>query len=204
MAEQPELAFHNHVLRTLNRLSVPYMVIGAFAGSLYGITRVTFDVEIVVDLRESHVEALAAAYPPTRYYADPRQMRDSIRYGILFNIIDASAGRKVDFIPVTMPLGYAWLLQRRIRMAILLNQGITFDAWFARPDDVLVTKLMAWKEGRSFKHEQDIRDILVAVKLGEDTTLVGNFDIEYVTDWARRLGPDVFQSWLAMLEAIGL
>lgn len=69
---------HFHILHTLDGLNIPYVVIGAFAGSLYGITRVTFDVDIMVDLHESHIEALAAAYPPPRYYADPVQMRDSI------------------------------------------------------------------------------------------------------------------------------
>lgn len=110
---------HFHILHTLDGLNIPYVVIGAFAGSLYGITRVTFDVDIMVDLHESHIEALAAAYPPPRYYADPVQMHDSIRHGTLFNIIDTSAGR-------------------------------------------------------------------------------------YVTDWARRLSPDVFRWWLALLETLSL
>jgi hypothetical protein len=45
---------------------------------LYGGTRVTHDIDIVVDLSEKHIEALAAAYPSPRYYADPVQVRDSI------------------------------------------------------------------------------------------------------------------------------
>ena len=49
---------------------------------------------------------------------------------------------------------------------------------------------MAWKEGRSTKHEWDIRDILAAARLGEDE-LSREFDLAYVNDWARRLGPDV-------------
>jgi len=37
----------------------------------YGVTRLTADVDIVVDLAEEYLQALAAAYPPPRYYADP-------------------------------------------------------------------------------------------------------------------------------------
>jgi hypothetical protein len=77
------------ILRTLEKLNAPYVIIGAFAGASYGVTRVTADVDIVVDLSEAHIEALSATYPPPRFYADPDQMRDSIRLGILFNILVA-------------------------------------------------------------------------------------------------------------------
>lgn len=60
----------------------------------HGITRTTFDIDIVVDLAEDHIQALVAAYPPPRYHADPYQMRDSIRLGIMFNIVDGDRGER--------------------------------------------------------------------------------------------------------------
>jgi hypothetical protein len=50
------------------------------------VTRATYDVDIVVDLSEQHIAALVKAFPLPRYYADPEQMRSSIKLGILFNI----------------------------------------------------------------------------------------------------------------------
>ncbi len=47
------------------------MIIGAFAAIMYGASRNTFDIDMVVDLDEEHIAALVAAYPPPRYYADP-------------------------------------------------------------------------------------------------------------------------------------
>ena len=67
MGEQPDLMLYLDILLTLERLSVPYVVIGAFAGVSYGVTRVTFDVDIVVDLSEAHIVALAETYPPPRF-----------------------------------------------------------------------------------------------------------------------------------------
>lgn len=195
MAEAPELTLYLDILRTLERLEAPYVVIGAFAGASYGVTRATFDIDIVVDLEEQHIQALADAYPPPRFYADPRQMRDSMRMGVMFNIIDTTEGRKVDLIPVTMRPGYDWALARRIRRQVPLKGQPPFEAWFARPEDVIVGKLMAWREGRSFKHEQDIRDILTAVRLGDDLELTAMFDPGYVDDWAFRLGSDVVELW---------
>ncbi|MGB9723643.1 MAG: DUF6036 family nucleotidyltransferase [Chloroflexia bacterium] len=182
------------ILQTLERLEIPYIVIGAFAGMSYGMTRLTADVDIVVAMDEQHIEALAAAYPPPRFYADPHQMQESIRKGVMFNIIDATAGRKVDLIPTTMKPGYDFALKRRIRRPIQIGNR-TFEAWFARPEDVIVGKLMAWKEGRSFKHEQDIRDILVAVRLNEEPEWTSRFDFGYIDRWAAQLGPEVMDLW---------
>ena len=199
MAKQPELDLYVAVLRVLEQANAPYVIIGAFAGASYGVMRATFDVDIVVDLNEQHIGSLVEAFPSPRYYADPEQMRSSIQLGILFNIIDTTEGRKVDLIPLTMKPGYGWALERRIRRRFATSNGEVFEGWCARPEDVIVGKLMAWKEGRSTKHEWDIRDILAAVRLGEDSDLTG-FDYEYVSDWAGRLGPDVEHEWRDLYE----
>jgi hypothetical protein len=78
--------------------------------------------------------------------------------------------------------------------------GTTFLAWFARLEDIIVGKLMAWKEGRSFKHETDIRDILVAIRLGVDAELTAMFDFEYTDAWAESLGEEVQQFWQLLKE----
>ncbi|MBE7474867.1 MAG: hypothetical protein DPW09_07865 [Anaerolineae bacterium] len=192
------------VLQTLEKIGAPYVIIGAFAGTFYGVTRVTLDVDIVVDLNEKHIQALAATYLPPRFYTDSDQMRDSIRLGILFNIIDTSEARKVDLIPLTMKPGYHFALKNRLRREIATKGGVRFEAWFARPEDVIVGKLMAWKEGRSFKHESDIRDILTAIKLEDDPELSASFDPAYIDHWASQLGHDVEQFWQNLQDIINL
>jgi hypothetical protein len=192
------------VLQTFEKIGAPYVIIGAFAGTFYGVTRVTLDVDIVVDLNEAHIQALAATYLPPRFYADPDQMRDSIRLGILFNIIDTSEARKVDLIPLTMKPGYSFALKNRLQREIATKDGLRFEAWFARPEDVIVGKLMAWNEGRSFKHETDIRDILTAIKLGDDPELSASFDPTYINRWATDLGPDVEQFWQNLQQLVNL
>lgn len=103
---------------------------------------------------------------------------------------------KVDLIPLTMKPGYGFALNNRLRRD-LPGQPIK-QAWFARPEDVIIGKLMAWDEGRSFKHESDIRDILTAVKLGDDPELTNMFDLRYLDDWMIFLSPDVRQFWKNM------
>jgi hypothetical protein len=42
------------------------MIVGAFAGAAFGVVRSTADIDILVDLREEHIEALAAKFPLPR------------------------------------------------------------------------------------------------------------------------------------------
>jgi len=177
------------------------MIIGGFAATMYGITRTTFDIDIVVDLREAHILALADAYPPPRYYADPEQMRSSIRMGISFNIIDGERGEKADLSPLTRDSRYRQAFGRRIRHEIKWSGETPFAAWCARPDDVIYGKFLAWDEGRSRKHETDIYDMLVFRYLEADPTLADTFDEAYLDIQARALGPDVEELWQSIKRA---
>ena len=197
----PDLSLFVDILRTLETIGAPYMIIGAFAGTVYGITRVTYDIDIVVELSERHIQALAAAYPPPRYYADPMQMRDSIRLGIMFNIIDTSRGEKADLLPLTMASRYQEAFQRRARQVVDIPGAEPFEVWCARPEDVIVGKLMAWIEGRSRKHETDIYEMMVFHYLGADPALTAAFDQAYVDARAKALGVEAHELWEAIKGA---
>jgi hypothetical protein len=167
----------------------------------YGSTRTTYDIDIVVELHEGHIEALVAAYPLPRYYADPEQMRESIRLGIMFNIIDTNRGEKADLVPLTTASHYGRAFRRRVRQRIEMPGVESFEVWLARPEDVILGKLMAWAEGRSRKHETDVYEMMVFHYLGVDPTLSAEFDEAYVNAQARALGGDVVELWQAVKDA---
>ena len=150
-----------HLLQTLEELAIPYVIVGGFAATLYGSSRVTYDIDIVVDLNDEQIAALCAAYPLPRYYADPEQMRDSSRRGIMFNLIDTDRGEKADLVPISGRAMKQRTLQRRIRQTIALSATHRLDVWCARPDDVILGKLQAWQQGRSARHESDIYAMMV-------------------------------------------
>lgn len=197
----PDLSLFLDILHTLEAIGAPYMIIGAFAAAVYGSTRVTYDIDIVVELHEKHIKALVAAYPPPRYYADPEQIRDSIRMGIMFNIIDATRGEKADLIPLTMESRYHQAFQRRVRQTVDVPGVEPFEVWCARPEDVIIGKLMAWAEGRSRKHESDIYELMVLHYLGAEPTLGAAFDETYVDTQAAALGADVAAFWKDVKKA---
>jgi len=197
----PDLSLFLDILRTLEAIDAPYMIIGAFAAAVYGTTRTTYDIDIVVDLNEEHIEALVAAYPLPRYYADPVQMRDSIRLGIMFNIIDTSRGEKADLVPLTMASRYRRAFQRRVRQMVEVPGAGPFEVWCARPEDVIVGKLMAWAEGRSRKHETDIYEMMVFHYLGVDPVSSAAFDEAYVDAQAGAMGEQVVELWKTVKDA---
>lgn len=191
------LGFYFDIVRALEEIGAPYMLVGAFAGSAFGITRATFDVDIVVDLREPHFNALADRFPLPRYYADPQQMRDSTRRGIMFNIIDTSQGVKADLVPLSGSPGSREAFARRTRRVFQDESGNEFEAWCARPEDIILGKLGAWQEGRSTKHPADVREMLVFMLGGlSDEEL----DLDYISTRAARLGTEVLELWQALLN----
>lgn len=191
----PELGLFIDILRTLERIEAPYMIIGAFAGTVYGVTRVTYDIDIVVDLTGEHMQQLASAYRLPRYYADVEQMRNCFRDGTMFNIIDSTRGEKADLIPMTMASRYRKAFGRRLRQSIDLPDMEPLMVWCATPEDVIFGKLMAWAEGRSRKHESDIQEIMVRHYLGVDGDRDVAVDEGYVDAEARSLGVDVAEFW---------
>jgi len=200
--ERPlDLSLFLDILHTLENINAPYMIIGAFAATVYGITRTTYDIDIVVELTGEHITTLAAAYPPPRYYADAQQMRDSIRMGIMFNIIDTSRGEKADLVPLTMASRYRQAFARRVRQTVELPGVPPFEVWCARPEDVIVGKLMAWAEGRSRKHETDIYEMMVFFYLGTDPALSAGFDQAYIDTQSQVLGDDVAELWQTIKAA---
>jgi hypothetical protein len=189
------LGFYADVLKALEEIDAPYMIIGAFAASEYGSDRITRDVDMIVALSESHMDSLALLFPPPRYYADPDQMRNATADGTLFNIIDTERGEKVDLIPWTLDARYQEAFTRRIRLTFEDLNGDMVDAWYARPDDVIVGKLLAWDEGHSAKHQQDIFSMLLFLYQRRDPILLDYFDDKYIDRRARTISQETWKFW---------
>jgi hypothetical protein len=190
------ISFYVQIVRALDEIGASYMIIGAFGGYPFGITRVTFDIDILVDLREQDFDALSERFPLPRYYADPEMMRNSTQMGIMFNIIDTNEGSKADLVPLKREPDYEIAFERRVRRNFVDPAGNAFSAWVAQPTDIIIGKLNAWNEGRSDKHPKDIY-AMVAFDLSGSSDL--SIDYETVLQEAKRLGRETLDMWKQVL-----
>jgi len=186
------LDFYIRIVRALDEIGAPYMIVGAFGGTIYGITRATHDIDIIVDLSEKDYEALSNKFPLPRYYADPEMIKNSVEMGIMFNIIDSSEGIKADLVPLKREPDYQIAFDRRIRETFTDENDEPFEAWVAQPTDIVIGKLEAWNEGRSNKHPDDIFAILFFCLRGFSSYQV---DLEEVAEQAARIGSETLDMW---------
>jgi hypothetical protein len=191
------VTFYVRIVKALDEIGAPYMIVGAFGGYAFGISRTTYDIDILVDLRESDFDLLSQHFPLPRYYADPEMMRSSTKMGIMFNIIDTDEGIKADLVPLRREPEYRIAFERRLRREFTDPTGITFEAWVAQPTDIIIGKLRAWQEGRSNKHPNDIFAILVFDLSGYSDVSV-NFDA--VSAEAAQIGSETLEMWKQLAE----
>jgi hypothetical protein len=181
--------FLAYVIAVLERLQIPYMVVGGFAAIAYGEFRFTADVDIVVDMHYRHVDPFVAAFPIPDYHASPEAIRDSLARRYAFNVIQPSTGAKVDLVPLPS--------DPRNRAAFLRRQHLVYDALngqsadFATAEDTIIAKLLAYKETTSEKHLRDARGILVTQR--------DRLNLENLNRLARAAGVD--EVWQALLQA---
>mgnify|MGYP001084717101 CR=1 FL=1 len=191
-----ELTFYIQVVRALDEINAPYMIVGSFAGYAFGITRATLDIDIIADLQEEHFSALSKKFPLPRYYADPEMMRNSVKMGVMFNLIDTQQGSKADIVPLKREPEYLLAFERRIQREFKDFDGNTFTAWCAQPTDIIIGKLMAWTEGRSNKHPQDIYTMLTFFfhDLSDQS-----IDFSIINSRAKEMGSETLQLWQSLL-----
>jgi hypothetical protein len=191
--------FYIRIVKALEEISAPYMIVGAFGGTIYGITRATHDIDIIVDLHETDFEALSEKFPLPRYYADPVMIKNSVEMGIMFNIIDSSEGVKADLVPLKREPEYQLAFNRRIHETFTDENDKLFEAWVAQPTDIIIGKLQAWNEGRSNKHPDDIYAILFFCLRGFSNYQV---NIEEIAEEANRIGQETLDMWLKTLKKV--
>lgn len=155
---------------------VPYRVVGSLASMAYGEPRFTNDVDILVALTRDKIPVLCETFTPPDYYLSENAMREAISRKGQFNLIHIPSGLKVDFIIARSDEYTRVEINRGKRLSVPGE----FNAWFAGPEDIILNKLIYYKEGLSEKH---LRDIASMFRLKS-----GSLDICYLEHWAEKLG----------------
>jgi hypothetical protein len=165
------------LIEALEDLGVPYHIGGSVASSLYGLPRLTIDVDIVADLRLDHVRPLVNQLETT-YYIDEDMIRDAIKHRSSFNVIHLDTMLKVDvFIPKSRLFDQEEL--QRAQQEILIEGTRPFNV--ASPEGTILNKLEWYRMGGEVSDRQ-WNDILGVLKV-QGT----NLDMDYLQKWSANL-----------------
>ena len=163
-------------IEPLNRVSIPYMVTGSAAVTVYGEPRLTNDVDIVVALSRGDGGRLSALYPVETFYFPPQEVIESELQkssGGGFNVIHHATGFKADFYLAQDPL-HTWGLEKKSSVEIEGEK-----VWLAPAEYVIIRKLQFYREGGSEKHLRDISGIMRVSSGLVDETVLSNLINEY-------------------------
>jgi hypothetical protein len=168
------LAAIKPIVEVLERLNVVYHIGGSVASSVYGLPRLTIDVDIIANLRPVHVRSLVKQLEAA-YYIDEDMIRDAINRHSEFNIIHLETMLKVDiFIP--KPRAFDQEELKRARQEVLVEGERAF--YLSSPEDTILNKLEWYRMGGELSDRQ-WNDILGVLKV-RGTLL----DVEYLQRWA--------------------
>src|SRR5215469_6632725 len=92
-----QVDFLRQTVDTLERLQVPYVVVGSIASIAYGESRFTQDIDMIAAFEMKHVNHLLAAFPSDEFYLSEAAMRQVIQTSFQFNLIHPGSGNKIDF-----------------------------------------------------------------------------------------------------------
>lgn len=185
-----QLEFLKLVVHLLEQADLTYMIVGSYASGYWGEPRSTYDVDIVVAFAITDLPKLEKLFPPDQFYLSSRAAIDAIIAGSQFNVIHPDSGNKVDFM-IENRTGWAGEQLARRKRVVFAPE---FQAWVGAPEDVIISKMLYYREGASDKH---LRDIAGMLKISGD-----QIDRAYVAKWAAELG--VADIWQAILQRVGL
>jgi hypothetical protein len=143
------------LVRRLESLDVTYALVGSIATMSYGEPRATLDIDVVIALGASDLDAMKHLFPPPDFYLSADAARVAVRSKSQFNVIHPASGMKVDFFVAGDDIERSQL-ERRLRRALLPGS----DAWCSPPEELVVKKLLYYQQGASDKHLRDIASML--------------------------------------------
>ncbi len=169
------------LLEAFRRLDIEYMIVGSLASSVHGLARATMDVDIVADLNQAKIEALAADIE-REFYADVSEMKEASQRGRAFNLIHYASSYKFDVFPVTRhPFAQAEFARRRAATLTAEGAEPAVEFLVATAEDTILSKLR-WYQASGETSQRQWGDAQGIARVWR-----GRLDTAYLERWAREL-----------------
>lgn len=166
------------VADALERAGVAYFVGGSFASSMQGEPRSTNDIDLVVDLAEERVGAVAAALGPD-FEVDADALRRAARERGSWNVFHlATPFTKIDLFVLRHEPFDASEFGRRTPVEVRPGRRL----YVKTPEDTILRKLLWYRQGGAVS-ERQWRDVVEVLRLSGPV-----LDPAYLDRWAASLG----------------
>ena len=159
------------VINRLKKFDIPYMLTGGLAVTIWGRLRSTLDIDIVINLKERDRHKIIEAFKKD-FYVDEEDLDLAYFKNLSFNIINLKTIEKIDFYFTKEDDEYERIKFNRRKTKKIL--GIKIDV--ISPEDLILTKLIWYKESNSTRHLEDALSVLKISKV----------NLEYIKKWASR------------------
>ena len=121
--------------------------------------------DIVIELSPQSALIFSKLFPIEEYYCPPIEiLAEEIISRGQFNLIHHKSGLKIDIIIRKIDAFSVQEFKRRIKMPFV--EGM--EVYIATPEDIIIKKILYFKEGRTEKHLIDIKGILANTEVDEN------------------------------------
>ena len=165
-----ELDILRDVTRKFDQLNIQYMLTGSLAMSYYSQPRMTRDIDLVVNISQTSIKKMETLFVAD-YYISIDSVIKAIDNEFMFNLIHTESSIKVDCI-VRKKEEYR-LTEFERRQKIRLTD---FDIYIVSKEDLIISKLIWFKDSNSELQKKDIKNLLVS-----------GYDNDYLQRWILRL-----------------
>jgi len=160
------------IVTRLSKAEIPYMFTGSIATNFYATPRMTRDIDVIIELRETDVDCLCNLFEKD-FYADRDMIISAVKSNGMFNMIHYESVFKIDFI-IRKDDKYRHVEFKRRKRIVFEGMEI----YVATPEDLVLSKLYWAKESLSELQLGDVKNLLKSVKI---------LDKDYLEQWARYL-----------------
>jgi hypothetical protein len=158
------------VSEALEKHHIPYMLSGSGALGIHAVSRMTRDIDIVIQLKQTDIDAFLSEFKG--FYFNRTTIEDEIKKRGMFNLIDTQSGYKIDFIIVKdSEYGLEAFGRRQVRE----SNGI--NVWVISAEDLIIAKLIWIQDYQSDRQISDIKSVLLDPEL----------DKAYLSHWIKKL-----------------
>lgn len=169
-----EQEFLKEIVEILETLGIRYAISGSVASNLWGVPRLTHDVDILIVLGPGDVARVVEEFG-SKYYISGSAVEEALRNNGMFNVVDSSRGVKADFWVSSDDEFSANMMGRKRRVEIL--PGTLAEV--GSPEDILLHKLVWYSLSPSERQLADAAGI-AAVQT--------DMDLSHLRNWADKQG----------------